>query len=54
MDVDLGIGSQSKDGVKVFDKLERGVLSWGRVGFGTSSYSSLVVDEDCKPWGNEQ
>ena len=46
LDVDLGVGSQSKDGQKVFDNLEREVLSWGRVGFGTSSYSSLVVDED--------
>ena len=46
LDIDLGVGSQSKDGLKVFDNLEREVFSWGRVGFGTSSYSSLVVDED--------
>ena len=46
MDVDLGVGSQSKDVLKVFDNLEREVLSWGRVGFGTSSNCSLVVDED--------
>ena len=46
LDVDLGVGSQSKDGLKVFDNLEREVLSWGRVGFGTSSNSSLVVVED--------